>query len=90
LAPRNPDPESVYHVARTYARLGATEAALAQFDRAVDMGFLNPATFARDPWLEPLRESARFTDALARARRRQDEAARKFRDAGGERLLGLA
>ena len=90
LAPHNPDPESVYHIARTYARLGATESALAQFDRAVDMGFLNHATFARDPWLEPLRESARFTDALARARRRHDEAARKFRDAGGERLLGLA
>jgi hypothetical protein len=89
LAPRNPDPESVYHIARTYARLGATEPALAQFDRAVDMGFLNHATFARDPWLEPLRESPRFTDALARARRRHDEAARKFRDAGGERLLGL-
>ena len=90
LAPRNPDPESVYHVARSYARLGATAAALAQFDRAVDMGFLNPATFARDPWLEPLHGEPRFVDALARAQRRHDEAARKFRDAGGERLLGLA
>jgi serine/threonine protein kinase len=90
LAPRNPDPESVYHVARTYARLGATEAALAQFDRAVDRGFLCHATFGRDPWLEPLKSSARFVDALARAQRRHGEAARKFRDAGGERLLGLA
>ena len=90
LAPRNPDPESVYHIARTYARLGATESALAQFDRAVDMGFLSHATFARDPWLEPLHAFPRFADALARARRRHDEAARKFRDAGGDRLLGLA
>ena len=90
LAPRNPDPESVYFIARTYARLGAADAALAQFERAVDMGFLCDATFARDPWLEPLRGEARFVDALARARRRHDEAARKFRDAGGERLLGLA
>jgi eukaryotic-like serine/threonine-protein kinase len=90
LAPRNPDPESVYHVARTYARLGAIDAAVAQFERAVDMGFLCHATFARDPWLEPLQSSARFVDALARAQRRHGEAARKFRDAGGERLLGLA
>jgi tetratricopeptide (TPR) repeat protein len=90
LAPRNPDPESVYHIARTYARLGATDAAVTQFDRAVDMGFLCHATFARDPWLEPLQSSARFVDALARAQRRHGEAARKFRDAGGERLLGLA
>ncbi|MCU1383076.1 MAG: prkC 28 [Acidobacteria bacterium] len=90
LAPKNPDPESVYHIARTYARLGAVDAALTQFERAVDMGFLNHATFARDPWLEPVRGEPRFVDALARAHRRHDEAARKFRDAGGERLLGLA
>jgi tetratricopeptide (TPR) repeat protein len=89
LAPRIPDPESVYHIARTYARLGATDAALAQFDRAVDMGFLCHATFARDPWLQPLRSSPRFIDALARAQRRHGEAARKFRDAGGEQLLRL-
>ena len=89
LAPRNPDPESVYHIARTYARLGAPDAALAQFDRAVDMGFLSHDTFARDPWLEPLHDRPQFVDALARARQRHDEAARKFRDAGGERLLGL-
>jgi serine/threonine protein kinase/tetratricopeptide (TPR) repeat protein len=90
LAPRNPDPESVFHIARTYARLGATDAALAQFDRAVDMGFLVSAWFVRDPWLVPLASEPRFRDALARAERRHAEAAKKFRDAGGERLLGLA
>jgi tetratricopeptide (TPR) repeat protein len=89
LAPRNPDPESVYHIARTYARLGASDAALEQFDRAVDMGFLCHETFARDPWLAPLKSSRTFVDALARAERRHAEAARKFREAGGERLLGL-
>jgi serine/threonine protein kinase/tetratricopeptide (TPR) repeat protein len=89
LAPRNPDPESVFHIARTYARLGAVQPALAQFDRAVDMGFLVPQWFARDPWLEPLADQPRFRAALARAERRHADAARKFRDAGGERLLGL-
>jgi TolB-like protein len=90
LAPRNPDPESVFHIARTYARLGATEAALTQFDRAVDMGFLVSDWFARDPWLAPIASDPRFRDALARAERRHADAARKFREAGGERLLGLA
>ena len=89
LAPRNPDPESVFHVARTYAKLGAGDAALAQFERAVEMGFLVPQWFVRDPWLAPLAAEPRFTAALARAQRRHDEAARKFREAGGERLLGL-
>jgi RNA polymerase sigma factor (TIGR02999 family) len=87
IAPRNPDPESVFHVARTYARIGAIDAALAQFDRAVDMGFVVYSWFARDPWLEPLASEPRFRDALARAERRHREAARMFRDAGGERLL---
>jgi eukaryotic-like serine/threonine-protein kinase len=90
LAPRNPDPESIFHVARTYARIGATEPALAQFDRAVDMGFVPHSWFVRDPWLEPLAAEPRFQNALARADRRQREAARVFREAGGERLLGLA
>ena len=65
LAPRNPDPESVFHIARTYARLGATEAALTQFDRAVDMGFLVSDWFVRDPWLAPIASDPRFRDALA-------------------------
>jgi tetratricopeptide (TPR) repeat protein len=90
LAPRNPDPESVFLIARTYARVGATDAALAQFDRAVDMGFLVSRWFARDPWLAPLAAEPRFRDALGRAERRHADAARKFREAGGERLLGLA
>jgi eukaryotic-like serine/threonine-protein kinase len=88
LAPRNPDPESIFHVARTYARIGATEAAVAQFERAVDMGFVVHSWFVRDPWLEPLSAEPRFREALARAERRSNEAAQMFRNADGERLLG--
>jgi tetratricopeptide (TPR) repeat protein len=44
LAPRNPDPESIFHIARTYARLGATDAGAAQFARAVDSGFFCATT----------------------------------------------
>ncbi len=89
LQPRNPDPESVFLGARTYASLGALDAAAQQFARAVDMGFFCYPTFVRDPWLDPLRSHATFAEALARANLRHGEAARKFRDAGGERLLGM-
>jgi serine/threonine protein kinase/tetratricopeptide (TPR) repeat protein len=90
LAPRNPDPESVFYIARTYARLGALDAAAEQFARAVDSGFFCAPGFELDSWLEPLRSNRVFTDALARAKVRHADAARKFCDAGGERLLGLA
>jgi eukaryotic-like serine/threonine-protein kinase len=87
LAPRNPDPESIFHIARMYARLGAIGSAVMQFARAVDAGYFSVATFERDDWLDPLRHDPRFIAALARARIRHDDAVRKFRDAGGERLL---
>jgi hypothetical protein len=66
------------------------EPAVTQFARAVDSGFSCAETFARDPWLDPIRRHQGFIDALARAQVRHDQAARKFRDAGGERLLKLA
>jgi len=89
LAPRNPDPESIFHIARTYARLGATDAGATQFARAVDSGFLCVTTFERDEWLDPLRDHPDFVSALARARLRHAAAVSKFRDAGGDRLLSL-
>ena len=89
LAPRNPDPESVFHIARTYARLGAIDSAVAQFGRAVDSGFFCAPAFALDSWLDPLRDHRLFTEAVARAQVRHAQAVRKFREAGGERLLGL-
>jgi serine/threonine protein kinase/tetratricopeptide (TPR) repeat protein len=90
LAPKNPDPESIFQTARTYARLGATDRAVANFDRAVSMGFFCYPTFARDEWLDPLRSIPAFEDALSRSKRRHEEAARQFREAHGRRLLGLA
>ncbi|MGE5243852.1 MAG: FlgO family outer membrane protein [Betaproteobacteria bacterium] len=90
LAPRNPDPESIYHIARTYARLGALDRAIAQFERAVDGGFACCEAFARDGWLDPVRGDRRFEDAMARAGARRARSADRFGEAGGRRLLGLA
>jgi tetratricopeptide (TPR) repeat protein len=87
LAPKNPDPESIFHIARTYARLGSREQAIEQFSRSVDGGYFCVSTFDRDDWLDPLRDDPRFIGALARARVRHADAQRKFREAGGERLL---
>ena len=87
LAPRNPDPESIFHIARTYAKLGVLDAAAVQFSRAVDAGYSCVSAFDRDSWLEPMRAVPAFVDAMARARVRHADAVRKFRDAGGERLL---
>jgi len=89
LAPRNPDPESVYFGALTFAHLGALDLALDQFERVVDMGFFCAPSFERDRWLDPLRSESRFTTALARAQARRDQASHRFREAGGDRLLGL-
>jgi hypothetical protein len=89
LAPLNPDPESVFYIARTYAHLGATARAVAQFARAVAMGFFCYPTFTTDVWLDPIRGDAGFAAAIARAQARHADTARKFRDAGGERLLGV-
>jgi serine/threonine protein kinase/Flp pilus assembly protein TadD len=90
LAPRNPDPESVFHIARTYARLGASDRAVSTFERAVSMGFFCYPLFSQDEWLDPLRALPAFIDAITRAKQRHEEAARLFRDAHGARLLGLA
>ncbi|MEP6782296.1 MAG: hypothetical protein ABI983_01430 [Acidobacteriota bacterium] len=87
LAPRNPDPESIFHIARTYARLGAHDEAIVQFSRAVDSGYFCAPGFDHDPWLDPLRASPPFIAALGRAQARHAEALRKFRDAGVERLF---
>ncbi len=89
LAPRNPDPESVYFGTLTFAHLGAFDTALTHFGRVVDMGFFCAPSFERDRWLDPLRSDSRFIVALARAEARCDQARRRFREAGGERLLGL-
>jgi tetratricopeptide (TPR) repeat protein len=86
----NPDPESIFYVARTYARLGAGDRALEELARAVDGGFFCYPILLGDPWLDPLRADGEFRRIARRAETRHREAAARFVEAGGERLLGLA
>ncbi len=83
------DPEPRYYMARQLARLGARERALQEMSRVVELGFHCAQAFARDPWLESLRDDDEFAVILERADRGRLAAAAAFIEAGGERLLGV-
>lgn len=81
------DAEARYYVARTYAALGEHDVAMEELAQVVDGGFLCHETFARDPWLRPLHEDARFAPVVARARTRSERAAAEFARAEGATRL---
>lgn len=83
------DPEAIYYLARTYARLGSQQRALREMARVVDGGFFCYETFARDPWLAGLRGDEGFEALLARARTASARAADAFARAGGRDILQL-
>jgi len=77
IANHNNDPEALYYMARSYARIGEHEKALALLERVVRSFF--PATaYQHDPWLDPLRASKRFEAVVVEALRRNDEARSVF------------
>ena len=90
VTPHNPDPESIFYIARTYARLGGRDRAVAELARAIERGFFSYATMLRDPWFDSVRGDERFREALRRAEERHRTARTRFIAAGGERLLGVA
>lgn len=81
------DPEAIYYLARTYARLGREERAIREMTRVVDGGFVCHETFARDPWLNGLRGDPRFQALLARARTASARARDAFASAGGRDVV---
>jgi eukaryotic-like serine/threonine-protein kinase len=83
----NPDPESLFYVARTFARLGENERALAELERA-SAGFFCYPILVQDPWLDPLRGEPRFLRLLHAVEKEHRRAAATFSEQGGERLLG--
>ena len=84
------DPEGLFYLTRLLAHFGEVERALAVFDRVVAGGFCCLPSFARDPWLDGLRAHAGFKRLLGLAESRYRAARRAFRDAGGERVLGIS
>ena len=81
------DPEARYYVARSFARLGANDAALDSLRAVVDGGYFCYPAFASDPWLDDVRQSTAFLAVLEKARARHEAAATAFADAGGDALL---
>jgi TolB-like protein len=84
------DPEAFFYASRHLARLGQADTALDLLTRAVDGGFFCYPTFARDPWLDPIRKTSTFTRLLKRARTQHLEATELFSRLDGDRTLGLA
>ena len=81
-------PEELLYLARHLAYLGETERAVVILNRAVDGGFFCHQMLAGDAWLHPLRATPGFAGILERAFQRHTIAARRFVEAGGERILG--
>jgi hypothetical protein len=84
------DPEGLFYLTRLSAHVGEVEGAAALFDRVVAGGFCCYPSFARDSWLDGLRAHAEFRRVLSLAEARHREAIVAFRDAGGERVLGIS
>jgi hypothetical protein len=74
--------------ARNLIHTGATKKGLAVLRGVVDGGYHSDVTFERDPWLDPVRENARFVDIVRRAREGREASEQAYADAGGVTLLG--
>jgi adenylate cyclase len=84
------DPEGLYFLGRSLARLGEHERALEVLERSVESGYSPFSAMARDPWLDPLRGGPRFAAILRRASALYRDAQAAWRQASGDRLLGLS
>ena len=82
------DPESLYYTARHLGRINEQERAIRILSGVIDNGFLCVSALARDPWLESLRSSPRFSELLHEAEQRRGRAHAAFAAAGSQVLLG--
>ncbi len=81
------DGEAHYYLARTYGFLGERSLALAELQRAVDLGFFCPITLEGDAWLEPYLKDPEFRALLVQARKGSERAAAAFHAAEPGRLV---
>ena len=83
------DPENLYYSSLMAAYVGDTERTLSTLERAVQGGWLCHATIEGEPWLARVGDTPRFKALVSEAKTRHEHAAAAFRDAGGDKLLGL-
>ena len=81
------DPEGLYFTARVMAKLDETDAAMATLTRMIDGGFFCATIMLRDPWLDSIRGSSAFNEALQRAEAKSRDAEDEFKRLGGDKIL---
>jgi len=84
------DPEGLYYLARSLAKLGELDSAVPAMVKSVDRGCFCYPTFSSDPWLNDLRGHPEFEAAMARAKAGHQAARQDFINAGGERIVGVS
>jgi len=89
-APLQRDAEGAYYTSRQLAYIGAHDDALYGLERSLAGGYFCLPVVLRDPWLDGLRDSARFRAYTERVRARHERAVVSFEVAGGPKLLGSA
>jgi hypothetical protein len=83
------DPEAIFQEGWLLCDVGAHEHGLGHLRRAIDKGYSVADTLAHAPAFEALRGTPAFEALLAQAQGARAEALAAFREAGGERLLGI-
>jgi len=83
------DPDAIFQEGWLLCDVGDYEAGLRFLERAIDNRYWAVATLEGSRQFDALRGRPQFDDLLARARAGREQALAAFRDAGGERLLGL-
>ena len=84
------DPEAIFLEGWLLCDAGAHEQGLVHLQRAVAKGYFVVPTLSRSPHFDALRSDQAFQALLAEAEAGRQQALAAFREAGGERLLGLA
>lgn len=81
------DPQALFYLTRHLARLNQVGSAVALFERVLAGGFICYPTMIRDPWLDSIRDQARFAESLEAVEQRYLGAGRAFEQLQGSRLL---
>jgi serine/threonine protein kinase/tetratricopeptide (TPR) repeat protein len=83
------DPEAIFQEGWLLCDVGDHDAGMPQLRRAIDKGYFVAQTLANSPQFAALRGQPAFAALLADAENGRRRALAAFRDAGGERLLGI-
>ena len=83
------DPEAIFREAWMLCDVGEHEQGLRRLQRAVASGYFVAPTLAASRQFDPLRHNPEFQALVAEAEAGRQAALTAFREAGGERLLGL-